>query len=61
MSDCQQISKVYYRPIDAAIRWAGLLQHEQAILQMIPPPQNSLPEIDCPHWSELRLYMERIY
>ena len=25
-------SKVFYRPIEASIRWAGLLRYEQVIL-----------------------------
>ena len=28
-------SKVFYRPIEASIRWAGLLRYEQVILASI--------------------------
>jgi hypothetical protein len=61
MSECLQESKVYYQPIEAAIRWAGLLKYEREILLLIPAPKNQLPQIDCPRWSELRLCIERIY
>ncbi|MGY1917390.1 hypothetical protein ACW9IF_00520 [Pseudomonas tolaasii] len=37
MSDSMQLNfheKLYYRPIDAAIRWCGLMAHETEILQL---------------------------
>ena len=62
MTDSPPSSKVYYRPIEAAIRWPGLLKFEKEIVSRIPTPINLPPRIDCcPRWSELRLYTERIY
>lgn len=54
-------SKVFYRPIEASIRWAGLLRYEQVILASISSPRNLPLSLDCPRWGELRLYTERIY
>lgn len=54
-------SKVFYRPIEASIRWAGLLRYEQVILASISSPRNLPQSLDCPRWGELRLYTERIY
>jgi hypothetical protein len=62
MNDNPQACKVFYRPIEAAIRCAGLLKHEQQILRLTPAPPATLPEhLNLPRWSELRLYTERIY
>ncbi|WP_175687207.1 hypothetical protein [Burkholderia multivorans] len=53
-------TKVFYRPIEAAIRWTGLLRFEQRILQRLEKP-NALPEhADVPRWSQLRLNLERL-
>lgn len=54
------LSKVHYRPLEAAIRWSGLLKHESQILadvqgKTIPDPD------DFPKWPELRLNIERIF
>src|SRR3546814_9449639 len=54
-------SKVFYLPIEASIRWAGLLRYEQVILASISSPRNLPLSLDCPRWGELRLYTERIY
>lgn len=54
-------SKVYYRPIEAAIRWAGLLRYKKAILAVIKPPRHLPPTLDCLRWAELRLCTDRIY
>lgn len=52
--------KVYYRPIEAAIRWCGLVRHEPAIMtamrgKMLPDAE------DFPEWPSLRLNAERIF
>ncbi len=53
-------SKVYYRPIEAAIRWCGLIEHEQRILHLLKDKR--LPdEDDFPQWPYLRLNTERIF
>ncbi|ELF6204788.1 TPA: hypothetical protein QEM76_003024 [Pseudomonas putida] len=57
-------SKVFYRPIEAAIRWAGLLRYKQTILSAISliTSQQRLPAtFDCPRWEELTLCNDRIY
>jgi hypothetical protein len=57
-------SQVFYRPIEAAIRWAGLLRYKALILASIASiaSPRCLPQVlDCPRWSECRLYAERIY
>ena len=54
-------SKVFYRPIEAAIRWAGLLRYLPMILATIASPRFLPPSLNCPRWNECRLYSERIY
>lgn len=53
-------AKTYYRPIEAAIRWCGLIRFEQRIQQTLG--QRPVPELqDFPRWPLLRLYAERIF
>ena len=53
-------AKTYYRPIEAAIRWCGLLRFEQRILEALG--QRTMPEPnEFPRWPLLRLYAERIF
>ena len=53
-------AKTYYRPIEAAIRWSGLLRFEQRILATLK--QRPLPEAtEFPRWPMLRLNAERIF
>ena len=53
-------AKTYYRPIEAAIRWCGLLRFEQRILATLG--QRATPEpSDFHRWPLLRLYADRIY
>ena len=61
MHDSPPVSKVYYRPIEAAIRWAGLLKHKKEILRLISWPRHLPMTLDFPGWTELRLCTERIY
>ncbi len=61
MHDSPPISKVYYLPIEAAIRWAGLLRYTNEILPSISSSRHLPKSIDCPRWNELRLFLERIY
>lgn len=51
--------KVFYRPIEAALRWSGLLQYEQRILERIDTRHRPKPE-DFPEWPTLHLNAERI-
>lgn len=61
MYDNAPPSKVFYRPIEASIRWAGLLRFKRAILASISSQRNLPQSLDCPRWGELRLYTDRIF
>ena len=53
-------AKTYYRPIEAAIRWSGLLRFERRILATLG--QRPLPEAtEFARWPMLRLNAERIF
>lgn len=53
-------TKVYYRPIEAAIRWSGLAHHEKQILAVLG--RRAVPDhSDFPQWPALRLNTERIF
>ena len=53
-------SKVFYRPIEAAIRWSELTRFESRILETIG--DRSVPDADdFPRWPMLRLNTERIF
>lgn len=54
-------AKVFYRPIEAAIRWAGLLRYKQLILSAMLAPRHLPSGLECPRWDELRLCNDRIY
>lgn len=54
-------SKTFYRPIEAAIRWTGLLRDEQAILSAMSSLRHLPVSLDCPRWEQLRLCNDRIY
>ena len=55
----RQCTKVFYSPLEAAIRWSDLLEHETEILDWIrcefhgPPPHE--------HWPQLLLNVERLF
>lgn len=51
--------KVHYRPIEAAIRWSGLVRREQHILDVLNG-KNIPGPADFPGWPSLRLNSERI-
>jgi hypothetical protein len=53
-------TKVYYRPIEAAIRWSGLIHHEQQILDFLGRRKIPAPD-EFPRWPMLRLNTERIF
>jgi hypothetical protein len=53
-------AQTYYRPIDAAIRWCGLLRFENRILETLG--QRAMPKpAEFPRWPLLRLHAERIF
>lgn len=54
-----RLTKVNYRPIEAAVRWCGLADHEADIIDALDG--RVLPEpSDFPEWPGLRLAAERI-
>lgn len=53
-------AKTHYRPIEAAIRWSGLVRFEQRILDALE--HRALPDAhEFPRWPMLRLHAERIF
>ncbi|MGH8301764.1 MAG: hypothetical protein ACRET5_09900 [Steroidobacteraceae bacterium] len=54
------LSKVTYRPIEAAIRWSGLTQYEVQILEGLNGRRLPEPE-EFPQWPKLKLNAERIH
>src|SRR3546814_9303499 len=61
MHENPSTSLVFYRPIEAAIRWAGLLRYEQEILSTISSPRNLPRTLGYPRWDDVLLCMDRIY
>lgn len=61
MSKDQLVSKVFYLPLEAAVRWADLLHYESMILTSIPSPWNVPEALDCPRREELGLCIARIH
>ncbi len=57
---CSALEKPYYKPIEAALRWCNLIQHEEDILRATG---NALvPDIGAfPQWPCLRANAEKIY
>jgi len=55
------VSKVHYRPIEAAIRWLGLLRYESVILAEMGRSTVFPAKLNCPRWSELRARTELLY
>lgn len=53
-------AKAYYRPIEAAIRWSGLIRFEREILDMLGHRKMPDPD-DFPKWPRLRLNTERLF
>lgn len=58
--DVHPFSKVYYRPLEAAIRWSGLEAHEQQILDLFWSTALTAQK-EFPQWPHLSLNIERIY
>ena len=59
-SNQTQHSKVFYRPIEAAIRWSGLVRFEARIINTLG--DKVIPDVnDFPRWPMLRLNLERLY
>lgn len=54
------IQKVFYRPIEAAIRWSGLIRAEPEILEQLGRRKMPNPD-EMPRWPMLRFNAERLY
>ncbi len=54
------MQRVFYRPIEAAIRWSGLVRYESRILATLGPRKLPEPD-DFPRWPALRLNTERLF
>lgn len=57
---CSALEKPYYKPIEAALRWCGLIKHEEEILlktgdDLVPSPSA------FPRWPCLRVNAEKIH
>jgi len=61
MRQITSTTKTFYRPIEAAIRWAGLLHHKPVILDCALSPRKLPPSLVCPRQHELQLCLDRIY
>jgi hypothetical protein len=57
---CSALEKSYYKPIEAALRWCGLIAHEAVILQVTGDSVFPRPS-DFPQWRCLRANAEKIY
>ena len=60
---CNAMRKPYYRPIEAAIRWCGLVEHETLIIRELEKKTNLLiPAVgQFPRWPCLRVNTETIF
>jgi len=57
---CSALEKPYYRPIEAALRWCQLTEHESEILKKTGT--DLFPSITAfPQWPCLRTNAEKIY
>ncbi len=57
---CSVLEKPFYRPIEVALRWCGLIDHEVQILGQIDADGMLKPE-KFPQWPCLRLNTEKIF
>lgn len=56
---CSALEKPFYKPIEVAIRWCGLIQHETKILSAVG--EATMPRIDqFPQWPCLRANTEKV-
>lgn len=57
---CSSLERAYYRPIEAALRWCNLIEHEVEVLEKTG--QSLYPAIaDFPQWPCLRINAEKIF
>lgn len=59
---CNALQKPYYRPIEVAIRWCDLIEHEALILQELERSGLHIPVAgQFPRWPCLRVNTEKIF
>jgi hypothetical protein len=58
--NCNPLQKVFYRPIDVAIRWCGLMAHETQILESARDCPTML-STTFPQWPCLHANTEKIF
>ncbi len=57
---CNALEKPYFYPIEAALRWCGLIKHEPEILSRVSA--SGIPDIAAfPQWPCLRANAEKIF
>lgn len=54
-------TKVVYRPIEAAIRWSGLLRQEGQILKTLPDLTHRSRSISTAQWPQLAFNIARLF
>jgi len=57
---CNALQKPYYSPVEAAIRWCGLIAHESMILASCANNPTVVPVSAFPQWPCLRANAEKI-
>jgi hypothetical protein len=57
---CNLLAKVFYRPIDAALRWCNLMAHEAQILEVAWSDSSNLSKA-FPQWPCLYANTEKIF
>lgn len=58
-NSCNALQRPFYRPVEAAIRWCNLIQHEAAILQALSGSPAPTTE-QFPQWPCLKANTEKI-
>jgi len=57
---CNALQKPFYRPVEAAIRWCGLIAHEAQILAALDPSDMTPKAGQFPRWPCLQANAEKI-
>lgn len=57
---CNALEKPFYRPVEAAIRWCGLIDHEGKILAALNPSDMIPKTGQFPQWKCLQANTEKI-
>jgi len=58
---CNALQKPYYSPVEAALRWCGLITHESMILAACSNNPTVVPVNAFPQWPCLRANAEKIF